>query len=77
MKSTLLKDTNFLEMGSCLNAKKGHNQLANVKKHVVNIHCERSDKVLNIIEDDCEFLKENGLMDYSLLLIKEKVSDEQ
>ena len=74
MREILLKDTNFLEMGSSLNKKKT-SSLANVRKHVVNIYCERSTKVLNIIEDDCEFLKENGLMDYSLLLIKEKVPE--
>lgn len=40
-------------------------------KGLVNIEAKRSDEVVAIIKQDCDFLQRNGLMDYSMNLVVE------
>ena len=44
-----------------------------INKQVVSVSKEDFDNVMKVIKNDCEFLSKWGIMDYSLLLVKEKV----
>ena len=65
-KSSILKDVNFLELN-----------VAQSDKQVVHINEKSYDSLISTINQDADFLNKNGMMDYSLLLIVERVVDEK